>query len=59
MGFELIVSHMESNIFTYSPTFHHTSIDDHDFNFFHRVYKTMVLFFHSFVNEIVSVATIN
>jgi hypothetical protein len=56
MGFEMIVSHMEFESFTYFPTFHHTSIRDHDLKV---VRKIMGFFYHSLVNEIVSIAIVN
>jgi hypothetical protein len=59
MGFELIVTHMEFEIFIPTPTFHHMSIGDHDLEIVHRVEKTMGFFYHSLVNEIVSTTTVN
>jgi hypothetical protein len=59
MGFKLIVSNLEFDIFTYAPTFNQISIGDHDLNFLYRVYKTMGFFCHSLVNEIMSTSTVN
>jgi hypothetical protein len=59
MGFEIISSHLEFNIFKYTRTFHHTSIGDRDLKVVYQVYKKMGLFFHSLVNEILSTSTVN
>lgn len=59
MGFELTVSHMEFDIFTYAPTFHHTSIGNHDMSVVHPLQKTMGLFCHFLVNQILSISIVN
>lgn len=59
MGYDILVTHLEFYMFTSSPTFHHTSINDYNLKIVQWVNITMCLFYHSLVSEIVSTSTMN
>ena len=59
MSFEMIVTQLESHIFTTPPTFHHPTIDYHNFKFGHIVDMIMQFFNQSLVNKFMGDSIVN
>jgi hypothetical protein len=59
MAFHVILANLETHIFTTPPTFHGTSIGNHDLKIVDCMDITMGFLSNATVNEIMSATTVN
>jgi hypothetical protein len=59
MGFEVVVTYLETHIFTASATFHRTTIHNHDLGIIDSMDVAMGFLDDGAMNKIVGAATIN
>ena len=59
VGFEVIIAHLNLNIFTVAFTFHGPCISDKDLEIRYHLHKIMNLLCYSLTENIICVATLN
>jgi len=58
MGFQVILTNLESHIFTSSPTFHGTTIDNHDLKIIDGTDVTIDFLGNATMNKVMGVTTL-
>ena len=59
MGFQMILTNLESHIFTSSPTFHGTTIGNHDLKIIDDTYVTIEFLGNAAMNKVMGATTIH